>query len=507
VSAVASTGEASSTTRVVVRQRVGRLLRTELLLAQRFNVVVATVVVSALWVAVLRVVPEAAREIVAPVVLLTDVTALGFLFVPALLVVERVEGVEAAMRLTPVRLVERVGVRLGVTTTLSVAAALAVCAAAGVADVAPRVLGVALLSVLFGLIAVGLTAGASTLTVFLTRAPFVAAPLIAPALAHLAGLTASPLLYISPVTSAVDMLRGDLDPVGLVWQLLWITATALIVGRVAHRLPSTTDPASTSDHGVERRTATWPVHRGRYATARAIHSFVRADRRSLVRDGLALMLIASVPLLALVMRLIATVGVNWVDRRYGVQLAPHLPVIEALLLVVHTPVIFGSLTGLLLLEDRDAQLFGPLQATRAGLATVLGYRLGATALATTAALLVSLPFDGVVHPSGAAGVTATAVAAGAASSVPALLMAATAGNRVQGVAVMKMLGLPLYLPLATWVLAGPARWIAAPVPTAWAMWASWAMTPLGALVAAGGAIAVSAAWAVPLARRVLRSTT
>jgi len=504
VTTVASAHRGTDGAGAGTRRRVARLLRTEVTLAWRFNAIAATAVVTGLWVIVLRTVAASATDVLTPVVLLTDVTALGFLFVPALLVLERVEGVEAAMRVTVVRVAERVGVRVGVTTTLSVAAALAVCAAAGLPAVPPRVLGVALLSVLFGLIAFALTGGATTLTAFLTRAPLVAAPLIAPALVHLAGLATTPALYVSPVTSAVDLLRGDAHVVGIVWQLVWIAAVGTTVGRILRRSPPAGDARAVRSGGGARHASAWPGHRGTYSVAAAVGSFARVDRRSLVRDGLLVMLVASVPLLALVTRLIAGLGVEWASQRHGLALGPYLPLVEDVLLVVHTPVIFGSLAGLLLLEDRDAGLYAPLTATRAGLHTLLGYRLSATAALTTGALLVSLPFDGVAHAAGGVGVAATAVAAGATSVVPALVMAATARNRVQGVAVMKMLGLPLYLPLATWALEGPARWAFAPLPTTWAMWASWASTPRGAVVAACGAVAVSTACTVPLVRQVVR---
>lgn len=501
-----ASGRAAAVDPSVTRRRVGRLLRTEVALAWRFNVVLATVVVTVLWSVVLRVADAPAREVLVPVVLLTDVTALGFLFVPALLVLERVEGVDAALRMTPVRRSERIGVRLGVATALSVAAATVLCIAADVPHVASRVLGVALLSVLFGLLAFALTGGASTLTAFLTRAPLVAAPLIAPALAYLAAVTTAPVLHISPVTGAVDLLRGDLHTGTVLWQLLWIAALAPVVGRVLGRAPSAFHVATASTPGRARGATVWPLHHGGYTTWRAVRSMARVDRRSLVHDGLLIMLVVSVPLLTVMMRLVATFGVEWGQQRYGVVLTPYLPLLEVLLLVVHTPVVFGALAGLLLLEDRDAGLFGPLRATRAGLGTLLGYRLGATAALTMIALLVCLPVDGVRHPAGAVGVVATAVAAGAASVVPALLMGATARNRVQGVAAMKMLGLPLYLPLATWALVGPARWAFAPVPTSWAIWASWAPTAAGAVVAACGAIAVAATCAVLLGRRVVQRT-
>ncbi|HEX6256175.1 MAG TPA: hypothetical protein VFZ70_10245 [Euzebyales bacterium] len=484
------------------RERVGRLARTEARLLWRFGVVAATAVVTGLWIAVVRVVPAPARSTAAAIVLLTDVAALGFLFVPALLVLERLEGIEAALHVTPVRPGERVTARIAMITGLSITAGLGVCLGAGVANVPPRIAGVALLAALLGLTAYAVTATSATLTDVLMRAPLVAAPLIAPALAHLAGLTTSPALYASPVTSAVDLLLGRTTWSGIAWLTLWTVVTAAWIVRAPRRSSAATRPASSVQ--VSPSSRPWPGRGRRYRPRTAIRSFARADRRTLVRDGMLVALVVSVPLLTGVTRLVASVGAEWARQRHGVALVPHLPLIEGLLLVVHTPVVFGSLTGLLMLEDRDAGLFGPLHVTRAGLSTLLAYRLGVTALLTTTALAAMLPLDGVPHPAGAAGTTATAVAAGAVSVVPALLMAATATNRVQGVAVMKGLGLPLYLPLATWFMDGPARWAFVPLPTSWVLWTSWAATPSAAVSAAVVGVAVSLVCTVVLMRRLHR---
>jgi hypothetical protein len=489
-------------TGVATRHRLGRLARTEARLLWRFGAVAAAAVITVLWIAVVRLVPTPARSTVTAAVLLTDVAALGFLFVPALLVLERMEGVEAALRVTPVRVAERVTARIGMIATLSIAAGLGVCLGAGSTEVPPRIAGVALLATLLGLAAYGITASSATLTDVLMRAPFVAAPLIAPALAHLVGLTASPVLYISPVTSAVDLLLGETTWSGIAWLVLWIAGTSVWAVR-GPRQTSTIAPAH-APTPVTSDSRRWPARAEGYRILRAVRSFARADRRTLVRDGMLVLLVVSVPLLTGVVRLITAFGVAWARQRHGVDLAPHLPLIEGLLLVVHTPVVFGSLTGLLLLEDRDAGLFGPLGITRAGLSTLVAYRLGATALLTTAALAAMLPLDGVPHPAGSTGTTATAVAAGAVSLVPALLMAATANNRVQGVAVMKLLGLPLYLPLATWFIEGSAAWVFAPLPTTWVLWTSWATTRAAAVATAGGAVAVSLASSVVLARLLRR---
>ena len=463
------------------------------------GVVTAVAAVTGLWVAVVLTLTDEVRSIVVPLILFTDVTALGFLFVPALLVMERVERADAAMRLTPLRTSERLGVRVGMATALSLAAAVAVTTAAGVSHIAVRLLGVTTTSVLFGLIAYALLGTSSTLTTFLTRTPLVAAPLIAPALVSYIGLSDTPLLQVSPLTSALGMMAGSMSWIGLALQVACIVGVAAVAASISQR-PTLDRSAALAPRAVRRAVLRHP---GRYRVAAAIRSFARTDRRALAGDALLILLGLSVPLVALVARVVGTAGVGWVRGRYGMDLAPHLPLIWALLLVVHTPISFGALTGLLLLEDRDEHLLPVIAATRASVLTLLCYRLGVTAAATAIALAISLPLAGVVHPAGATGFLGVVVAAAAFSAVPALLMAAVASNRVQGVAVMKVIGLPLYLPLASWFMTGSARWIFAPLPSAWTAWALWASTPAAAVATAFGAVALTVAVGIPLGRRFL----
>ena len=482
-----------------VWRRLRGLVATEVRLARRMGVLAAVAAVTVLWAAVVVTLAADVRRVVVPLILFTDVTALGLLFVPALLVVERVERCDAAMRLTPLRPGERLGVRVGMTTVWSVTAATIVTLAAGLPDIAVRLLGVATSSLLFALIACAVLGTSSTLTTFLTRTPLIAAPLITPALAAYSNLSDTTLLQVSPLTSALDMMAGHMSWSGLALQLVCIVGVAALATRTADR--SALDHPATPPRRPTGRDE--PGHPGRYRLAAALRSFARADRRSLTGDALLLLLAVSVPLVALVARMLGGVGAQWVRQRYGIDLAPHLPLVWALLLVLHTPMVFGALTGLLLLEDRDEHRLPVIAATRSSLATLLGYRLGTTAAATAAALALSLPLAEVTHHAGASGLLGVLLAAAALSAVPALLMAALAGNRVQGMAVMKIIGLPLYLPLASWFLPGAARWIFAPLPSTWTAWALWATTPFRALAATAVSVALTAVVAVPLTRRFL----
>lgn len=482
-------------------RRITQLWKNEARLLWRFKVVASAGIVTILWGTLLVVLPSETSRTIAPFVLITDVTALGFLVIPALLVVERMESVDVAMRVTPTPKFEPIAVRLAAMTLASTVVALVICVAAGLPDLAPRITAVASMSVLFGLIAVTMATGARTLTTFMLRAPLVAAPLILPTIVDASGLVESPLLHLSPVTSALEMMSGDMRWTGLGWQIIWIAATvwALVSFDRRQRNPALLTPTA--------RTSRDRPHSGTYSRLVATRTLLVTDRRTLLRDGLLLMLVLSVPLVTLVMRIIATWGTAWASRRHGIDLGPHLATIQAVLLVIHTPVILGSLSGLLLLEDRDAGVLAAMATTRATLKTLLGYRLIGTVTLTTAALALSLPLSGVDHPAGALGDLSTAAAAGVTAIVPALAMAAFAHNRVQGIAIMKMIGLPLYLPVAALLTDWPAEVLFGLIPTAWAVWASAASDPMRAIGLAIGAVIASALIARPLIRRYLIVST
>lgn len=481
--------------------RVTALSKNELRLLWRFKVAASTAIVTILWAVLLIVLPAETSRTIAPFVLITDVTALGFLVIPALLVVERAEGVDMAMRVTPTRNFEPIGVRLALMTLASVLAALIVCVAAELDDLAPRITAVASMALLFGLIAVTMATEARTLTTFMVRAPLVAAPLILPTILDASGLVESPLLHLSPVTSSLEMMSGDMTWAGLGWQLIWIAATVWgLAALTRHRrnpplLAPSTRPSNNRPHA------------GTYSRRVTARTLLSTDHRTLLRDGLLLMLVLSVPVVTIVMRILATWGTAWASRRHGIDLTPHLTTIQAVIIIVHTPVILGSMAGLLLLEDRDSGVLAAIATTRATIHMLLGYRLVGTVALTTVALALSLPLSGVDHPAGVVGDLSTAAAAGATSVVPALAMAAFARNRVQGIAVMKMVGLPLYLPIAALLIASPAEPLFGLIPTSWPVWASVASSPAHAIGLAVGAVITSAVIARPLIRRYLMSAT
>ena len=241
--------------------------------------------------------------------------------------------------------------------------------------------------------------------------------------------------------------------------------------------------------------------RPRLGTWTALRSFAAADRRTVAGDRVVLLVLAGLPLIAVALRWLAGPGVAWSEARYGFDLTPHLPVVAAFVLALHLPVMVGTVVGLLFLEDRVAGLLPPLAVTPAGTGTLAAYRLATAGLVAAAAVVVGTVIAGTGHLAGAAGVAATAVAGAAVATVPATLLATFGRDRVQGMALVKAMGVPLYAPIAWWYVSGPAGWGFAVLPTGWAARTSWADSAAGAAGAAAVCVAVSVAIVVVLRRR------
>jgi hypothetical protein len=204
-----------------------------------------------------------------------------------------------------------------------------------------------------------------------------------------------------------------------------------------------------------------------------MRSFASADRATLLRDSLLVLIVAGVPAVAPAARLLSWVGIGWIRDRFGLDVTPYLPVAWGMLLVLHTPLMIGSIAGLLFLEDRDARLNPVIATTRASTETLLAYRLGAVVVVAAVMLPIGFAIAGVSHSAGWIGLASTIVAGAALAPLPALAMAALAPNRAAGMALMKGIGLPLYLPLVSWFVGFPAAIALGIIPSAWPLWALW----------------------------------
>ena len=143
-------------------------------------------------------------------------------------------------------------------------------------------------------------------------------------------------------------------------------------------------------------------------------------------------------------------------ENFSLYVAPVALLVPALLV--------GWVTGFLLLEDRDD---GPLLAvdvTPVGKGGFLGYRVAVTALVTVAVTLYAAPLIIPEFGWGIAVLIAVLIASEAA--MVAIVLPAIARNKVEGLALTKLINLASIVPLMA-IIGSPLRFIAGVFPTFW----------------------------------------
>ena len=227
----------------------------------------------------------------------------------------------------------------------------------------------------------------------------------------------------------------------------------------------------------------------------------RADLRHVRRDPFLLLLVTGPPALVAILRF----GVPFASElpaTAGVALRSHHPLLVGFLLCMLVPHLFGSLIGLMLLDERDAGTLLAIRVTPVALRPYLCYRAAVGAVAAGVAIGLGVPLTGLVAP-GAAGLAASVVLGAGLATVPLLALPAFANNKVEGLALVKAAGLPWLSPVFAWFLDAPWSWLFGIVPTYWPAAALWAAeagrAPWPELLAGGTYLTIGSWW---LARRV-----
>ncbi|MGN9913468.1 fluoroquinolone export ABC transporter permease subunit [Phytohabitans sp. LJ34] len=492
-------------------RRIAALTRLEWRLELHAQIPTVAAAVCVMWTVALAVVPASVAGRLGTAVLVLDTATFGGFFLPALFLGERTDGALAALLVSPLRFAEYLGVRLAVLTGLSLAAAVPVgLAAARLRPPQPALalLGVGLVAILTLLLAFALVQPHRTLVGYLTTAPMVIAPLLAAPLAHIAGVADHPLLYALPTTGGADLIAAGLTGGALTpaagaaatgYLLLWIGGAYVLARRRFHR-HAVQAPATRPARVDRTRRIQW---RGGWVV-----TFARADMRTARLDLLPTFLTVVPVALAVGIRF----GYPWladlVRDRAGFDLEPYRQLLLTVGVVIHVPLIMGMVGALLTLDDVAERRLQLLRVTPVTLERYLGYRMAFTGLLALASLLVAVPLCGLV-PNALPALLPAIVLGAAQAPLIMLTAAAFAGDRTQGVGILKVLsGLLLLLAVAPWWLPSPLRWLGLLTPPGAVTLVQWrphsaADVVIGCCVGATTALAV----AVTLRRRIVRRFT
>lgn len=182
-------------------------------------------------------------------------------------------------------------------------------------------------------------------------------------------------------------------------------------------------------------------------------------------------------------------------RNWDFDLTPYHPLIIGAFCVVGPSAVLGVILGLQLLEDKDQRTLAALRVTPLPRAAYPTYRAVVMVVVTTASMVAALAITRLVPGGVLVRSIPIGVVTGLLTVSLGLLMSAIAGNKVEGLAVARVLGIavftlpmiPFFLQDNSWELAFgvlPPYW---PVRAFWVAWEGGDFWPyvLGGLVVNG----------------------
>ena len=474
-----SDGSAVTAGRRGTHRALASMVRWDVRLQFRYGFYAAYAVLTVAYALALHVAPTAFRPSLLVLVVFNDPLVLGLYFVAALVLFEKGDGVLDALVTSPLSARAYLASKVASLSFLSVLASvvLAVASVGTAFDPLALVVGVGLTSALFVLLGFVLVARFDTLNAYFLVGTAALAPLGLPLLGTF-GLVESPVWYAFPTYGTLVLLTGAFGAAHPAWELaysvlylcLWIGIAWVAAERAFER--HVVRGRVRAEHGAARvrgRGRSSGRASPRHASAVAdrlgpVGTLALADLRNWARDPL-LLYVGFAPLLAAVVgRFLAPVATDllapWVDA------TPYYPLVVAVFLLL-APYLLGFVAGLFVLEERDQRVLEALWTTPLGGRGYIAYRGVAVMGLSVVLAFVAVPVLGLLAVPLWLLVPVALVSA-LWAAVGGLLLAAVATNSVEGVAVAKLFGVFLLVPLvAIPVVPGPVQFLAGLDPLYW----------------------------------------
>lgn len=195
------------------------------------------------------------------------------------------------------------------------------------------------------------------------------------------------------------------------------------------------------------------------------------DLKNMRRDSMLVWLPVLPPLVALLTRWGLPALTSWLLAQVAFDLTPYHSLMMSFIMPFPAGFV-GVITGFLLLDERDDRTLTALMVTPLPLTGYLAYRLSAPLLASTLLALITYPVVGLL-PLPWLPLLLIALLSGFAAPILALALPSLAANKVAGLALQKMLGSLLFLPVVAYFLPEPWQWLAGIFPTYWPMKVFW----------------------------------
>jgi fluoroquinolone transport system permease protein len=210
------------------------------------------------------------------------------------------------------------------------------------------------------------------------------------------------------------------------------------------------------------------------ATARVLAAFARNDIRGTYRDPLLVMVVIAPAIWTTGVAVLTPRVTSLLSHRNGFDLVPYYPLVLTAFLLLTSIVIVGALAAFLVLDEIDAGTLTALRVTPVPLSTFFAYRAATVLVLTTVYVVATMSFSGLLRPGLVPALIPIGLLAGLSAVVTLLLIVALAGNKIQGLAVVRALGMLIAgLPCLPWFIHSGWNLAFGVLPPYWAAKAFW----------------------------------
>jgi fluoroquinolone transport system permease protein len=211
-----------------------------------------------------------------------------------------------------------------------------------------------------------------------------------------------------------------------------------------------------------------------HTAVRAWMAFGRNDIRGTYREPLLVMLVLAPVIWTAGAVLLIPRLTEALAHRYQFDLVPYYPLVVTALLLLTSVIIAGGLAAFLVLDEVDSGTLTALRVTPVSLSTFFFYRAATVVAVTTVYVVATLAFSGMVETSLIPALIPIGMVAGLSAVVTLLLIVAVAGDKIQGIAMVRALGILIAgLPCLPWFVDSAWNLAFGVLPPYWAAKAFW----------------------------------
>lgn len=209
----------------------------------------------------------------------------------------------------------------------------------------------------------------------------------------------------------------------------------------------------------------------RYLTAFGLN-----DLKNIRRESLLWFLLLMPWVIVIMLRLLIPGIGNWLEATYGITLEQYYPLILSFFIILEIPLIFGLVFGFLILDEKDDRVLIAMQVTPVTVGGYAFYRFLTTVLLCMFYLLAALNLTGLIALPEFYLLLLVAFMGGLFAVFIILLLISTADNKVEGLALMKAMGIIMMGPLAAYFMESKWQLLFGILPSYWPAKSFWLIT-------------------------------